>query len=248
MIEIFRDPECLSLAAAELFAASAERAMAARGQFSVIVSGGETPRRTYELLSSEPFRKRIPWEKVHMFWADERCVAPSDPRSNFRMIRQALLDQVPLREERIHPIICGNSPDDAAGAYESTLRSHFLKKYASLDFVILGMGNDGHTASLFPGSPLMDEQTRWSAATQKPGEDILRVTLTPLLLNRAKKVVFLVAGPDKASMLQSVLEGPQIPALRPAQSIRPAEGKLLWYVEQSAASRLSMNNESLNRT
>ncbi len=239
MIEIFRNMERLSLAAAELFRASAERAVARRGRFTVIVSGGETPRRTYELLAEGPFRQRVPWDRVHLFLADERCVPATDLRSNFRMIKDALLDSVPLPENHVHPIECGTNPVAAARTYESSLRSHFGTEDARLDLVILGMGEDGHTASLFPGSPLIDEKIAWVAPAKKPGEAIMRVTLTPLLLNRADEMVFLVAGRGKAATLHRALEGHHTPDQLPAQSVRPNSGRLRWYIDESAAVFLS---------
>jgi 6-phosphogluconolactonase len=243
-IQRFDDREELGRAAAELFAATAEQAIASRGRFSVLLSGGETPRRTYELLAQEPLRSRIPWQGVQLFWGDERCVNASDPRNNALMVRQALLERVPLPEEQIHPIICDDEPERAASRYEALLRSHFPEGDARFDLVLLGLGEDGHTASLFPDSPSLDEKRRWVTATRKAGEEIMRITLTPLPLNRAELAIFLVAGSGKADVVRRVLEGPFTPQLLPAQLIRPSRGRVAWMVDSGAAALLREDHPS----
>ena len=235
MIEIFSDPEGLSRGAAELFSAEAQRAQAAHGRFSVLLSGGETPRRTYELLAEEPLRSRIPWQGVHLFWGDERCVAPTDPRSNLHMARQALLDRLSLPPVQIHPMSGDMPPLQAATAYDGELRRYFAGKEPRFDLVLLGLGEDGHTASLFPGSPSLDEQVQWTAVTQRAGEEIQRITVTAPLINQAALVVFLVAGAAKAETLRRVLEGPADPSELPAQLIRPVNGRICWLVDRAAA-------------
>lgn len=231
----FNDGEALSRAAAEIFALAAEQAIASQGRFSVLLSGGETPCRAYQLLSQEPLCSRIPWQGVHLFWGDERCVAATDPASNALMVRRALLDRVPIPEKQIHPIACGTEPEVAAARYEALVRAHFPHGSARFDLALLGLGEDGHTASLFPDSPSLDEQEQWVAATRKKGEEIMRISLTPPALNQAELVVFLVSGAHKASVLQRVLEGPSIPRLLPAQLIAPSPGKLVWMVDRGAA-------------
>ena len=239
ILKIFSNMEDLSQGAAELFASAAEQAVECRGRFSVLVSGGETPRRTYELLAREPFRQRIPWNSLHLFWGDERCVDAQDPRGNARMVRRMLLDKIPLPARQIYPIPIDTTPQAAATAYEAVLRSHFTDGIANFDLVMLGLGDDGHTASLFPGSGLLNEQHRWVTTAQKPGEDIMRVTLTTQPLNQARLVLFLVAGADKSSILRKVIEGPHTHDILPAQLIKPGNGRLLWYVDKSAARLLT---------
>lgn len=238
MIRLFDDGESLSRGVAEIFADAAERAVASRGSFSVLVSGGETPRQTYALLAREPFKSRIPWERLHLFWGDERCVPPGDPRSNALMLGQTLLKHVPLPEGQVHPIICHGDAERAAGRYEEVLRHHFSAGRARFDLVMLGLGEDGHTASLFPDSGALDERHRWVVATRRPGEEIARVTLTAPALNHARMVLFLVAGAAKAPALQRTLEGPRSPAELPAQLIGPDDGTLLWCVDTTAAGML----------
>jgi 6-phosphogluconolactonase len=246
MIRIFNDTETLSRGAADLFATAAEQAVAARGRFSVLISGGETPRRTYELLAQEPFCQRIPWNCVHLFWGDERCVAATDPRNNAQVARRTLLDRVPLPEQQIYPIVCHGSPQSAASDYEMVLRAHFPDGVIRFDLVMLGLGDDGHTASLFPGAAALNERRHWVVPTQKQGEDIMRVTVTAKLLNEARQVLFLASGPGKAFVLHRVLEGPYIPEVLPAQLVKPLCGALLWYVEESA-SRLLTTAESVRK-
>jgi 6-phosphogluconolactonase len=234
----FDDREELSRAVAELFATTAERAIASRGRFSALLSGGETPRRAYEILGNEPLRSRVPWQGVHLFWGDERFVPATHPASNTLMVRTALLDRVPLPEVQIHPIICDDDPERAAGRYEALLRSHFPDGVARFDLALLGLGEDGHTASLFPGSPSLDERLRWVTATRREGEEFMRVTLTPPPLNQADLALFLVSGAGKADVVWRVLEGPFTPRLLPAQLIRPSHGKVAWMVDRGAAALL----------
>jgi 6-phosphogluconolactonase len=226
--------ESFSQAAAELVMEQSKKAIEARGRFSLVLSGGSTPRRTYELLATKTFRTSIEWDKVHIFWGDERCVPPDDPRSNERMARETFLDHVSIPQEQIHPIRCGSSPQQSAQAYESTLKAFFGDHDPSFDTVLLGLGVDGHTASLFPGSPALKENKRWVVATHSGNEDFERVTLTPVLINRAMNVVFLVAGKEKARILREVTEDAAVGDPLPARLIRPAGGQLVWLVDKQA--------------
>ena len=236
MIRVCDDLESLSQAAADLFTAAAQWAVTEQGRFSVALSGGSTPRRCYELLAQPPFRDRIPWSKVHVFWGDERCVPANDPRSNARMAREALLDHVPLSAGQIHPISCVADPNAAALNYQQMLTEFFAAGSPRFDLVFLGLGDDGHTASLFPGTAALQETERWVTAVRKPGEDISRLTLTAPLLNRAGLVVFLVAGAGKTNILHQVLQGSTREKRFPAQLIAPQNGELIWLVDRAAGS------------
>ncbi len=237
-LHIYPDLETLSQAAAKLFVERANRAMQAQGHFSVALSGGRTPVRAYQLLAQAPYRDQVNWLQVHVFWGDERCVPLDDPRSNARLAQGALLAFVPIPRGQVHPILCQHSPQDAAVAYEARLRKFFREQPATFDLVFLGLGEDGHTASLFPGAPVLTEEERWAAAVRPASQNLDRVTLTPPVFNRARTVVFLVAGRDKARVLQEVLEGEYEPHRLPAQLIRPEKGELLWLVDQAAAAVL----------
>ena len=234
MIQVHPDLEGVSRAAAALFAESARRAVRARGRFGVALSGGETPRRCYELLSAPLLSEEVPWESVHVFWGDERCVPANDPRSNLRMARQSLLNHVPVPGAAIHPMACDADPQDAALAYERTLRGFFGAEPPRFDLVLLGLGTDGHTASLFPGSPALAEAARWVVPSQLPGQDFQRLTLTLPLLNQAHLALFLVAGADKAPILARILDPPAAAQPLPAQRIAPAGGEVLWLADQAA--------------
>lgn len=237
-LQIFPDLESLSRAAAKLFAGLAADAVKTRGRFNVALSGGNTPRRTYEILAQPPFREQAPSGRTHVFWADERCVPPDDPRSNFRLAREAWLDHVRLPESQIHPFSCQSSPAVGARDYEALLRDFFGQGPPRLDLVFLGLGKDGHTASLFPFDPALEEREHWTAAVYDPGNNLHRVTLTPPLINQAAVVAFLVEGAAKAGVLKEVLEGPRDPRRLPAQLIKPENGELYWLVDREAAGLL----------
>ncbi|MBI4964413.1 MAG: 6-phosphogluconolactonase [Desulfomonile tiedjei] len=238
-IRVFSDTEELSKAAADLFVQSSRDAVAAKGRFSVALSGGGSPRETHRMLAQSPHREKVPWEKVHVFWGDERCVAPGDPRHNATTAFEDMLNHVPVKTNHIHAISCNESPGTAAEAYDSLLRDFFKDTPTSFDLIFLGLGQDGHTASLFPHNPVLDEKERWAKEVFVPEQRMYRVTLTAAVINRADYVVFLVYGDGKSQVLRDVLEGPHAPQLLPAQLIRPAKGKLLWLVDESAASKLT---------
>lgn len=238
LIQIYDDPASLSRAAAELFVRQAEQAIKVRSRFSVALSGGQTPRRTYEILAQPPFREQVDWQQIHVFWGDERCVPPQDPRSNARLARRAWLDQVPLPPSRIHPICCQPSPAAGAREYEILLRQFCAGTPPGLDLVFLGLGEDGHTASLFPDNEALDERERWTTAVYVPAQGLHRVTLTPAFINQARVVAFLVTGAAKAQALREVLQGPRDSRRLPAQLIEPEPGELYWLVDQEAAGQL----------
>ncbi|MCL4535617.1 MAG: 6-phosphogluconolactonase [Bacteroidetes bacterium] len=242
MADVYPDLEALSDAAARLFVERAGRASSEDRPFRVAISGGNTPRRTYELLAQPPFRDQVVWERVEVFWGDERCVQTDDPRSNQRMAREALLDRVPIPKEHIHPVLCDEAPGRAAARYEALLRALFGGRPPRFDLVFLGLGENGHTASLFPGTPALDERKHWCAEVYVPGEGLHRVTLTAPVINRAAVIAFLVSGAAKARVLQEVLEGPTDPHRLPAQLIHPTNGELRWLVDREAATYLKQGS------
>jgi 6-phosphogluconolactonase len=239
MVTVYEDSEALSRAVAQLFAQEARQAVKARGRFTVLLSGGETPRRSYEMLAQEPLRSLIPWHTLQLFWGDERWVPQGDPLSNLGAARRAFIDLVPLGETQIHPIPYGSSPHESALSYERTLRSFFGVDPPRFDLVLLGLGENGHTASLFPGSAILSEAYRWVCEVYVAEQDLHRVTTTALLINQAALVAFVVAGKGKSAILQRVLEGSPDPNEFPAQLIKPAEGRLLWLVDRDASRLLS---------
>jgi 6-phosphogluconolactonase len=221
-------------AAAERFALAADRAIAATGKFAVSLAGGSTPESLYRLLATEPYRSRIGWPRVQVFWGDERCVPPDHAASNYGMSRRALLDSVALLPENIHRIRGEDPPHAAADAYEATLRSRCPAPVGCFDLVLLGLGRDGHTASLFPGSGAVRERSRWVCAVSPPVPPS-RITLTPVILAAAREVVFLVTGSEKAPALNLALHGPERPVQPPAQAVTSRNGNVRWLVDTLAA-------------
>jgi len=240
MAETWTYPDATSLAraAAEHFVTLAAEAIAARGRFAVALSGGSTPYVTYTLVASDEFAARVDWPRVHVFWGDERCVPPDHPESNFRLAEEALLSRVPIPPDNVHRVRGELEPEVAAQAYAAELRTFFGAQWPRFDLVLLGMGDDGHTASLFPGSAALHETARSVVAVTAHYQDrpAYRVTLTTPAINAAWRVLFLIAGVSKADIVQAVLEGPD--GRFPAQEICPTSGHLTWLMDAAAASKL----------
>jgi 6-phosphogluconolactonase len=242
MIQVFATPNALADAVAEHIVACAADAISSSGRFTLALAGGSTPRAAYSRLATRDSGLELDWRRVHVLWGDERCVPPDDPRSNYRMAKEALLDRVPIPPDQIHRIRGEDDPERAAAEYERELRA--LLGDDGLDLALLGMGEDGHTASLFPGQAAVHERARWVMAVPAPDGKLWRVTLTPALLNRSSNVTFVVSGASKAARLQQVLEGPFTPEVQPAQAIHSTQGRLTWMVEQAAAARLRAGQAS----
>jgi 6-phosphogluconolactonase len=234
------DAAGLAAEAAKSFVDAARDAVERRGRFSAALSGGETPRPLYRLLATEPYSRLIDWQKIHVFWSDERCVPPDHPESNYGMARETLLRHVPIPEGNIHRMAGEAEPVEAARLYEEMLHRFFIKESrARFDLTLLGMGSDGHTASLFPGTKVLAEKTRWVAAYYVDNIRAWRITLTAAAINDSRRVIFLVSGKAKAPALRRVLApGPDEQEEFPAQMIRPADGKLRWLTDEEAASLL----------
>jgi 6-phosphogluconolactonase len=239
-IRIFVDLNALSQAAAGLFAETAAGAIRQRGQCLVALSGGGTPARLYELLATSPFAEQVQWQHVHAFWGDERGVPPDDPESNYHQAYQALLSRVPIPPENIQRVHGESQPAEAAVDYARTLQAFANPplSYPRFDLVLLGMGEDGHTASLFPGSQVDLPGPTAAVTAHYEGRPANRVTLTPLVLNAARSAVFLVSGESKSATVADVLKGSYRPELLPAQRIHPADGALIWMLDRAAASKL----------
>ena len=237
-LEVFPDLEALSEAAAEIVVDIARDSVQARGRFSIALAGGNTPRRTYQLLG-ERHRGEIDWSRWQVLFGDERFVPSDDQRSNYKMARDALLSDASIPDSHVHPIPTDTATvGDAADAYDRTLR-HVLADgtpTSAIDLVLLGVGPDGHTASLFPGSPVLAERTQWARAVEAPTTvqpAVPRVTLTLPCLNAARTVLFLIAGNDKRPVVVDILQGGEAAQRYPAAMVRAA-GRTVWLVEQSA--------------
>ncbi|HJU54058.1 MAG TPA: 6-phosphogluconolactonase [Pyrinomonadaceae bacterium] len=238
-VTVLEDASEVARAAAERFVELAQSAVEERGRFAVALAGGSTPKRTYELLAGDDYRDRLDWSKAHVFFGDERMVPPDDAESNYRMASEAMLSRLPVPPENVHRI---NGLGDAvanARLYEDELRTFFNDAaWPSFDLVLLGMGDDGHTASLFPGTRALDEREAWAAANWVEKLNAYRVTLTAPAINRAARVIFLVTGANKAGPLVEVLKGEFNPRRLPSQLIKPLDGSLEWLVDVAAAARL----------
>jgi 6-phosphogluconolactonase len=239
--ELFDSADALAQGGADAVVAAAGAAVRRSGAFFWCLAGGSTPRALYALLASEAFAGRVAWDRVQVFFGDERCVPPDHPESNYRMAREALLAHVPVPGAQVHRIAGELAPEAGAAAYEATLRATLGVAAdggpaRAFDLVLLGMGGDGHTASLFPGS--VDEPGRWASARLDPAGALWRVSLLPLVLNGARDIRVLVTGAAKAERLAEVLEGPSRPDALPAQRVRPVDGTVTWMVDRAAAARL----------
>jgi 6-phosphogluconolactonase len=226
-----------------LFVSSASAAAEAHGVARIAVSGGTTPKAMFALLAdqSAPFFARVPWEKLHLFWVDERCVPPDNDESNYKMTNQAMLSKVPLPAEQIHRMKGELDPEVAASQYEAVIRAEFgLDRSGDpvFDLVLLGMGDDGHTASLFPHTQALFAMVPLVVANHVPQKDTWRVTLTWPVINRARRVAFLIEGAGKAQVLHDVVQGPYDPESKPSQLIRPDSGKLTFLLDAAAAAKL----------
>jgi 6-phosphogluconolactonase len=240
-VRIHPDGDAVSREVARAIFQRIHETLATANRFSLSLAGGQTPRALYRVLATE-YRDTIPWSRLHLFWGDERYVPRDDPRSNYRLVGESLLDPVPIPKENVYPMPTDlPEPEEAAAAYEQTLREWFPSSWPRFDLVLLGMGPDGHTASLFPRSPALAEQVRWVAAVRAPVEPAVRLTLTLPVFNHAALVFFLVTGTEKADALRRVLAGPSEPIAYPASAVRPGEGRLVWWVDERAAQHVKRN-------
>ncbi|MFD3003066.1 6-phosphogluconolactonase [Pontibacter toksunensis] len=239
MLQIFEDKAQLSKAAAELFVKTAQEAVQQNGRFTVALTGGSSPVQLYDLLAQQPYVEQVPWEKTFVFWGDERWVPLTDDRSNARMAMETFLNKVPVPAAQIYPMWeDGKEPEEFANKYEQLLKAHFSQQIPQFDLILLGMGDDGHTASLFPGTAVLHETSRLVQAYYLGPQSMYRITLTAPLINQAKTICFLTFGSNKAPALQEVLEGERNPEKYPSQLIQPKNGEVIWLVDESAASKL----------
>lgn len=237
------NPAAVAKAAAALFAESATAAVSARGRARIAISGGSTPKAMFALLAdpAQPFLQQVPWDALDLYWVDERCVPPDNDESNYKMTNESMLAHVPLAPDHVHRMEGELDPEDAASRYESTLRNTFKLEGAeapTFDLILLGMGDDGHTASLFPHTEALNEMGRLVVANHVPQKDTWRITLTWPVINQGRQVAFLIEGAAKAEILHTVLQGKYDPETTPSQLIRPASGRLLYLLDSAAAAKL----------
>ena len=233
-LRVFDTPADVAKALADVFVECGKDAIGTRGRFAVALSGGTTPKSAYQLLASPPYRSALDWSNVEVFFGDERCVPPDDSQSNYKMAHEAFLETVGVPEANVHRILGENDPVDAAIAYRTEL-VNVLGQNPAFDLVMLGMGPDGHTCSLFPGSDPLEDDASLARAVYAPSQKQWRVTLTPRAINNARSDVFAVEGEAKARTLKQVREGPYDPSKLPSQIVAPNDGRLIWLVDRAAA-------------
>jgi len=236
-------PAATARAAAQFFSDVALKAATERGVARIAISGGTTPKSMFELLADpgEPFLKQVPWDRIELYWVDERCVLPDHAESNYRMTKEALLSKAPLPEERVHRMEGELEPEVAAARYESVIRNTFKLEGAetpTFDLILLGMGDDGHTASLFPHTEALNELSRIVVPNHVPQKDAWRLTLTWPVINQGREAAFLIEGGAKAQVVHHVFLGPYQPDTYPSQIIRPANGRLTLLLDRAAAAKL----------
>lgn len=239
MLKILPSTEEIFKEAAELFVTAANEAIDQKGYFTVALTGGTSPEGLYRLLSEAPYKSQIDWSKVLVFWGDERWVPLDNELSNARMSQESLLKNVPVLPSHVFPMFEeGVEPEDFAVSYNALLKEK-VGESGAMDLILLGMGGDGHTASLFPGTAVLDEKEKWVAAYYLEAQQMYRVTLTAPFLNKAKKIIVLTFGDAKAEALKEVLKGEYNPSVYPSQLLNPAEGELLFLVDEKAAKYLN---------
>jgi 6-phosphogluconolactonase len=233
---VFEDLETLSRAAAQLFHSLSRAAIVEHGRFVVALSGGSTPRRLYELLGSSPYQTTIDWRRTHLFWADERCVPPDRPESNYALLRDSLLLHLPLPMSNVHRVEGEADPGEAARKYEQSIKDFYGTRIPAFDLIMLGVGEDGHTASLFPGSSALQETARIAVPVYLEKSKMNRVTLTLPIINHSSHVLFLATGKAKARVVNNILNAGNSEGY-PAGLVRPESGTLEWFLDREAAGK-----------
>jgi 6-phosphogluconolactonase len=237
-LHIYKDANELSQQAAKWMAGYISATLKKHDRFTIALSGGSTPHKLHTLLAAAPYKDQIDWSKVHVFWGDERAVPFEDSRNNAKMAYDTLLNHVPVPAGHIHVMRTDIDPQAAATEYEKILHQYFGHTTTSFDLVLLGMGDDGHTLSLFPGTPVIHEEKKTATAFFLKEQDMFRITLTAPIVNRAARVAFLVAGAGKTNALKEVIDGDYRPDIYPSQIIKPIPGELHWFLDKAAAALL----------
>lgn len=237
-LHIYKSKEELSEAMASWMCEVIENTLKEQEYFTLVLSGGSTPQLLYKALVSDKFKDKINWNRIHVFWGDERAVPYADERNNARMAHELLLNHVDIPANHVHIMRTDIEPNFSTDAYRKMLHDFFDNTSTTFDLVLLGMGDDGHTLSLFPGSPIIEDHKHWVNTVYNTDQAMYRITLMPKIVNRAVKIAFMAEGEKKAKMLQQVLQGPYEPSKYPAQIIKPTEGELHWFVDEAAAQEL----------
>jgi len=241
-LEVFPAVDDLYIAAAEFIVSIANKAIAKNGRFIISLSGGQTPVKLYSILAQDPFRNQIEWKKVFIFWGDERCVPLEDEQNNAYQAKVTWLNKVDVPPSNIHIIPVNLKPAEAAKQYEKKINDFFGNSPKQFDIVLLGLGENGHTASLFPGTNVLNEQAEGIREVYVEEEKMFRITMTAPLINKAHHILFLVSGKKKAKILENIMQGPYQPEKYPAQLINPVEADLRWFADSAAATSVLLKN------
>jgi 6-phosphogluconolactonase len=236
-LHVFKDAGALNIGAADWIVSVANETFALKDKFSFLLSGGNTPKKLYELLASDAYRNKINWERVDIFFGDERVVPFEDERNNGKMAFDSLLSKVPIPKEQIHFINTSIAPQDAAQNYEQLLRNYFEKNKTTFDVSLLGMGDDGHTLSVFPGTEKNLDKSKWVFHLYMPSQKMYRISLSPFVVNQSVNIAFLVTGNSKTPVLKNILQQQPPDITYPAQLIRAANGQLHWFIDEAAFPR-----------
>jgi 6-phosphogluconolactonase len=234
-IHVFKDVAELCTATADFIIELADKCITANGQFVLVLSGGSTPNELYKLLATAPYQKRMPWKNTIIFWGDERCVGLDDKLNNAYVAKSLLLDKIDIPADNLHITPVNLPPAAAAVAYEQDLKHFFKNELPKFDLIFLGLGENAHTASLFPGTAVLHEKDRWVKEVYVEEQKMFRVTMTAPVINNAQNIIFLVTGKSKADVLHTIFDSAYEPEEYPAQLIQPTNGNLYWYVDEAAA-------------
>jgi 6-phosphogluconolactonase len=237
-LKVSKDIESLSHYFADWLVNYINEVLSKQDRFTIALAGGNTPRKLYQLLASNDYKEKVDWKRMHFFWGDERYVSITDDRSNAKMAYESLLNHIPIHKEQVYPMQTNGEPVESAASYEKILHGYFQQDDGTFDLVLLGLGDNGHTLSLFPGYQVVRENKNWVCSFYLKEENIYRITLTAPVVNQASKVAFLVSGGDKAAAVYHVIAGEHDPDLYPAQIIQPFNGQLYWFCDEAAAADL----------
>ncbi len=234
----WKNAEAVSIATAYFFVTECQRSIAKKGKFIVALSGGNTPRRLYQLLAFAEFSRNIPWDRVFLFWSDERFVAHTDADSNYRMVKENLLDHIPIPVKNIFPVPVTGTAKECAARYERSLLKFFKKEKPVFDWLLLGIGEDGHTASLFPDTTVLKEKKRLTREVWLEEKQSWRISFTLPLINQAAVIVFLVTGKEKAAVISIILAKKKSDPLLPVQMVKPRKGNIYWMLDEEARTKI----------
>lgn len=238
----WKDAEAVSVAAAHFFIADCHRCIAERGRFIVALSGGNTPKRLYQLLATPEFSRNIPWNKVFLFWGDERFVSHNNAESNYRMVKENLLDHISIPEKNIFPVPVNDTAKKSALTYEKKIDRFFKNKKNIFDWLLLGLGDDGHTASLFPRTDILKEKKRLVQEVWVEQKQNWRISFTLPLINKSAQIIFLVTGREKATVVSDIVHHKKIKPVLPAQLVKPVKGNICWMLDEEAAAKFKIHH------